>query len=86
MSDFKVECGACGGTGLYQGFMEERGYPVVCVRCNGSGAGNGSKPYTGRKEKSGVKGVRINPTGMIMSGGSRQTMSYDAFKRKYPEG
>lgn len=32
-----VECDACHGTGLYQGFAERDGAFVVCYRCNGKG-------------------------------------------------
>ena len=81
-----VECGSCGGTGLYQGFAEEKGYPVICVSCKGKGAGTGSKPYTGRKLKDGVLGVRANGTGAFFTAprhGS-PSMSYQEFQERYP--
>lgn len=86
MSGVKVECGACGATGLYQGFAEEKGYPVICVRCNGSGARMSGKLFTGRKKMPGVKGVRVNSSGTILSAGSKDTMTYEQFERECPEG
>jgi hypothetical protein len=56
-NEFKVECGACGGTGLYKGFAEPPETAVVCARCGGTGQGSGTKPFTGRKRKPGIKWV-----------------------------
>ena len=33
----KAVCTSCGGTGLYTGFCEEKGHPVVCRSCKGTG-------------------------------------------------
>lgn len=33
----EIQCRDCKGTGLYDGFMERKGYPVICSRCDGSG-------------------------------------------------
>ena len=80
-----AECPSCGGTGLYQGFAEEEGYPVICVTCKGTGCKEITyKPYAGRRPKR-VKGVRSNWTGSILSAGSTETISYEEFKRQIPE-
>ncbi len=36
-SDLKVNCPSCNGTGLYQGFFEDRDMAVPCWTCNGEG-------------------------------------------------
>lgn len=33
----EAECGDCGGTGIYQGFMERTRTAVVCHTCKGTG-------------------------------------------------
>lgn len=37
MEAVKIECRACGGTGIYSGFAEPEGVAVICVKCRGSG-------------------------------------------------
>ncbi len=58
-----IECAACSGTGLYRGFAEPKGVAVICNRCGGSGAGLGTKPFTGRHMKTGITRV-INDGGL----------------------
>lgn len=53
----KIECGACGGTGLYSGFAEPEGVAVICHSCRGKGHGTGSKVFHGRKRLKGVRTV-----------------------------
>lgn len=79
------ECGECGGTGLYHGFMEGPGEYVICVRCRGTGKRELSyKPFTGRKNKNGVQKIRPG-SGMIMDDPSKaKWMSYDEFRKKIP--
>lgn len=57
---FEAECETCGGTGLYQGFMESSDEAVVCVNCRGTGCAIVNlKPFIGRKKKRGIKKVRF---------------------------
>jgi hypothetical protein len=85
-----VECPSCRGTGLYEGFAERKGEPVVCLNCDGSGAVKLSyTPFTGRKQKRGVKVVRFSRGGFLLTGvggvdGSE--MTYKEFLEKVPEG
>ena len=84
-----AQCGACGGTGLYEGMCEKEGEPVICLNCNGSGGVKLSyTPYTGRKGKRGVKCVRFSRGSFIATGvggvGGTE-MSYDEFQKKVPE-
>lgn len=37
MKSLKIQCDACGGTGLYKGFGEADGAYVVCRQCQGKG-------------------------------------------------
>ena len=91
MAKMKVQaqCGSCGGTGLYEGFAERKGEPVVCMNCGGTGAVTVTyEPYTGRKHKNGVKSVSISRGSFLATGvGAREgtAMTYDEFKRKVPE-
>lgn len=82
-----TECGACNGTGLYQGCAEKKGYPVVCVQCDGSGGFVLTlKPYQGRRTKRGVKGVGYNSTGTILTAqATTDYLTYSEFKEHVPE-
>ena len=62
-------CGSCRGTGLYEGFCEKEGYPVVCLNCRGTGCQEISyEPFVERKKKNGVKGVSLSKGSFIWSG------------------
>lgn len=84
----EVECTPCGGTGLYRGFAEAPGEPVICMNCSGTGCCTLSYiPFTGRKHKQGVTMVRMSRGSFIgtgVGGVSGTEMSYDEFKRKIP--
>ncbi len=72
----KVECEACGGTGIYRGFAEPPGVGVVCLTCDGSGCTELTyKPFTSRKTRRDVKTVQRSRgsfvgTGVGPTGGS----------------
>jgi len=79
-----VECEACQGTGLYEGFCEAKGEAVICLRCDGQGADLISyTPFTGRKAKKGVKSIRRSAGGFLPMnmGGTGPTMTYQEFKK-----
>ena len=82
-----AQCGDCGGTGLYKGFAQQEGYPTVCHSCKGSGGKTiRYKPFTGRRLKDGVRGVRPDsPAFSSRSPSDRETITYDEFRRRYPE-
>lgn len=97
MNTILAECESCGGTGLYRGFAEREGEPVVCLTCQGTGAQEISygplerrkhKPFEGRKNRDGVRCVRLSRgsfigTGVGGIGGSE--MTYEEFRRRFPE-
>lgn len=54
----EIECNACHGTGLYQGYGERHGAAVICCKCNGLGKVDFSyTEFEGRKEMPGVTRV-----------------------------
>lgn len=59
----KHECTSCDGTGLYSGMGESAHAAVVCSQCKGKGWQESIfEPFTGRKEKPGIKRVyQANP-------------------------
>ena len=85
----QAECGSCGGTGLYEGFAEKKGEPVICLECKGTGAVSLKyKEYTGRKKMYGIKSVSMSRGAFIATGvGARPgtTMTYAEFQQKIPE-
>lgn len=87
MNTVLAECKSCGGTGLYRGFAEREGEPVVCMTCNGTGADRISyTPFTGRKRKNGVKCVRMSRETFIATGvGGKEgsEMTYSEFLEKF---
>lgn len=88
MKILRIECDACGGTGLYSGMCEAAGQAVVCLDCSGTGCKNISyEPYTGRKRKRGVKGIRFSRGRLIVSGvgGTGKPMTYAEFEATIPE-
>lgn len=65
----KVECEACGASGLYRGCAEPAGTAVVCVECEGSGCIEISlTPFTRRKGIRGVKTVSQSRGSFIGTG------------------
>ena len=87
MNTILAECSSCGGTGLYRGFAEREGEPVVCITCEGTGAEKISyRPFTGRKHKKGVKCVRMSRGSFIatgIGGIERTEMTYNEFLQKF---
>jgi hypothetical protein len=64
-----VECGSCGGTGIYCGFAEPEGVGVVCLTCKGSGKAQLTyKPFTTRKRRDNVETVRLSAGSFIGMG------------------
>lgn len=82
---FNAECDSCGGTGLYQGFMEGPGRAVVCISCRGTGCNVVSlKPFEGRKRKKGVEKVRLGSGLIVDCPGESVWFSYEEFLKKVP--
>lgn len=84
-----AQCESCRGTGLYEGFAERKGEPVICLSCSGTGAVLVRfTPYTGRKRKEGVKSVHVSRGMFIGTGVGRDgspAMTYEQFLEKIPE-
>lgn len=79
----RTECGDCGGTGLYCGFMEAKGEAVVCVRCGGTGCRTISyKNFGGRKPRRGIKKVRFGSGLILDNPGKDNWMTYEEFLTK----
>ena len=69
METIKVECKACGASGLYRGCAEPTGTAVVCVECGGSGCVKiFFTPFTQRKGIRGVKTVSQSRGSFIGTG------------------
>jgi hypothetical protein len=84
-----AECSSCRGTGLYEGFCERNGHPVICVTCGGSGREViFYRPFAGRREKHGVESVSRSRGSFIATGVGAvgESMSYADFKQKIREG
>ena len=81
-----AECGACKGTGLYQGFMERADEAVICVNCRGSCKVTiNFNPFTGRKKRKGVEKIR-GGTGLIIDQPTKGSwMSYADFEVLVPK-
>jgi uncharacterized radical SAM superfamily protein len=91
---YKVECSACGATGLYKGFAEPEGHAVVCHRCGGKGyremkeVSVDSKIFNRRKRKNGIQHVLLDGgTWFSRSGPASQQpkMTIAEFRDRYPE-
>ena len=83
-----VECGSCGGTGLYSGFCEGKGNAVVCINCEGTGAQKlRFKEYTGRKRKKGISNINFSRGSFIATGVGAvgDSMTYGQFESKIPQ-
>lgn len=82
----KIECGACGSTGLYKGFAEPAGTAVICNQCGGKGYKE-AKPFTGRRRKEGIQRVMVDGGLWFMRTGSNpQTISIEEFERAVSNG
>ncbi len=78
MPSIDAECPSCGGTGLYVGFAEPKGYAVICVTCDGTGCQKiVYKPFVKRKPRSGITKV-MSGAGWA-SAASRPSISYEDF-------
>ena len=78
----KAECIDCDGTGLYEGFCERKGHPVICTTCAGTGCQNlYYTPFVKRKVKKGVKGVSLSQGRFIVTGvgATGEEISYPDF-------
>lgn len=91
----KVECRACGATGLYRGFAEPKGTAVICLYCKGSAARDADDipasdhvPFRGRRRREGIRTVMESKGSFILScGGKKGTdMTYEQFLARFPEG
>ena len=83
------ECGPCSGTGLYKGFAEPEGTAVVCVKCKGTGCAPLTyTPFTGRKQRSGIRRVCLSKGTFIGAGvgPAGNSISYEEFYRGHMPG
>lgn len=80
-----IECTACGGTGLYRGFMEGKDEAVICARCDGEGKQTLQySEFTGRKKKAGVNKIRGGSGTILDNPGKSAWMSYEQFEKLIP--
>ena len=77
----KVACRDCSETGLYRGFMEKKGHPVVCLSCSGRG-GTLVPKYTGRKFLGGVKSIAFRGSKLFIDGAESERITYEQFEKK----
>lgn len=80
----KIECNACGATGLYSGFAEPRGTAVVCRECGGTGCKEISfTPFTRRKDKRGITTIRQSRGTFIDTGvgPTGRSITYQEFQQ-----
>lgn len=87
---FKVECPACGATGLYKGFAEPPGTAVICNRCDGKGYYEAvavtadAKIFSGRKKKPGVTKVICDGGLWMLRRGEQPAITIEEFEEKVP--
>ena len=75
----EVNCGSCGGSGVYHSYQEPEGVGVVCVTCNGSGSKTLTfTPFEGRVRLDNIRTVRIT-TGALGSGPRGTPVPYEDF-------
>lgn len=87
MAKIRIECDACHGTGLYEGFCEPEGTAVVCLQCAGTGWLDFQyREFTGRKKRRGVKRICLSRGSFIATGVGEvgEPMTYKEFEKKYP--
>ncbi|MFA5376713.1 MAG: hypothetical protein WC455_13275 [Dehalococcoidia bacterium] len=78
----EVECGSCGGTGIYRGLAEPKGVGVVCLDCKGSGCTRLEYiPFTGRRRRHDINTVKLSRGRFICGpiGPHGQGVSYEDF-------
>lgn len=84
----KIQCDACEGSGVYQGFAEPPGEAVVCLPCEGDGwYWFRYKPFEGRRRRRGIKRVSLSRGNFIVTGVGAlgESISYSDFcKGKMP--
>lgn len=76
------QCGACGGTGIYQGLDEPDGVGVVCLNCHGTGCKKLSYiPFTERKRHDGISSVSLSRGSFMLTGTgpTGNSISYEDF-------
>jgi len=82
---FKIDCGACGATGLYKGFAEPPGTAVICQRCGGKGyqeavaVMEGATLFTQRKAKPGITKVMTDGGLWMLRSHNTPTISIEEF-------
>ena len=85
-SRIETVCSSCEGSGLYEGFCEAKGEPVICLMCEGSGCEIVEyTPFTCRRKIRGVKAVHRSRGTFIATGVgkmSEKPMSYAEFLKK----
>ncbi len=99
MSQLKIErqCKSCDGSGLYEGMAEKSGAAIVCHTCRGTGKeviSIDNTPFTGRKDKRGIKRVYECNPGIGIGDGNGHTfeefggMPYKEWAQgmKFPKG
>lgn len=58
--EIKIECCGCYGTGLYEGCFEQKGYPVICRTCHGTGCEIiHVTPFKKRRMRKNIEGVVV---------------------------
>lgn len=83
MKSIKIECKACGATGLYRGCAEPKGVAVVCCACGGTGCAELEyEPFEQRKERRGVHKVQWSRGTFIATGvgPAGRPISYEEFR------
>ena len=79
-----IECGRCGGTGLYKGGRERDGAAVECFCCKGAGYVEYTfNEFEGRKELDNVTRVFKSSFGFIHS--DKDMVTGDGIKLHYSE-
>jgi hypothetical protein len=86
ITDELGECPSCGATGLYKGFAEPEGHAVICHTCGGGGGSKtGTKPFTGRKRKPGIRRVLTDGGLWFTRTGNTPSIPVEEFYEKVPE-
>ncbi len=91
LSELKIVCQSCSGTGLYIGMAERDGAAVICTKCDGTGCYSYKFTYEDfvqRKARKGVSRVFKTSAGYVHSSKdvngvefSKSGVSYDEWLR-----